>query len=253
MLFQPNAIITSTIVLQNNFQKSKSIGVTGRPFHSLSYRIGGTVTVGWQDKTLISGPGSLTFIPKGFDYETCIQEPGRIVVIHFTCADEYENLLPVVLTPDQPRTIENHFKALAEVYHPGRERDYQCFSGVYRILSEFDSLLTGERRQKIPPRMQEARQYIDRNFHLTLAIPDLAALACVSETYFRKEFKQYFGLSPVAYIQKIRIENAKSLLLTGYCQVSEVAIRCGFDSISYFSYVFHNQTGMTPREYMEQG
>ena len=224
--------------------------VTGRSFHSLSYRFSGTVSVGWQDKTLISGPGSLTFMPKGFEYTTCNQEQGELIVVHFTCMEEYENLLPVVLTPEQPKTFENLFQSLVEVYHPGRERDYPCFSRLYHILSDFDNLLSASHNQRVPRRIQEVRQYIDRNFHLPISVPELASLACVSETYFRKEFKQYFGLTPVAYIQKIRIENAKSLLLTGCYQVSEVAIRCGFDSISYFSYVFHNRTGITPGEYM---
>ena len=94
--------------------------------------------------------------------------------------------------------------------------------------------------------------FFDHNFQLPISIAELAFEASVSETYFRREFKLYFGLSPVAYIQKIRIENAKSLLLTGYYQVSEVAVRCGFDSISYFSTTFKKLCGITPTEYASQ-
>jgi len=250
MLFTPNAIITDAKLLQGDFQKSKSVFVPGRPYHSLSYRLAGTVTTSWQDQTLVSTQGTLTFIPKGFGYHTSILESGKLMVIYFNCMDEYDTLLPMVLTPKQPRTFENHFKALSEIYRPGMERDYQCLAWTYHILADFDSQLSESTRPRIPSRMLEARQYIDQNFHQPLSVSILAFHASVSETYFRKEFRQYFGLSPVAYIQKIRIENAKSLLLTGYYQVSEVATRCGFDSISYFSYVFHNQTGMTPSQYM---
>lgn len=252
MLFEPSAILTGVTLISSDFKKSKSIRVPGRPFHSLSYRLSGTVSIGWQEQTLISGPGSLTFLPQGFSYNTSILEPGRILVIHFTCMEEYEKLRPLVLMTKQPRAFENHYRALAEIYHPGKEKDYQCLSWAYHILADFDSQLLQDYKHNIPSRIQKAKQYIDHNFQLPISIAELAFEASVSETYFRREFKLYFGLSPVAYIQKIRIENAKSLLLTGYYQVSEVAVRCGFDSISYFSYVFHKQTGMTPSEYMEQ-
>jgi two-component system response regulator YesN len=48
----------------------------------------------------------------------------------------------------------------------------------------------------------------------------------------------------------VRIENAKAYLRTGLFSVTEVATKCGFDSISYFSCEFHRIVGMTPREYV---
>ena len=55
-------------------------------------------------------------------------------------------------------------------------------------------------------------------------------------------------MSPMAYIKRTRIENARLLLRTGYFTVGEVAAQCGFESLSYFSYEFHRMTGMTPGE-----
>lgn len=252
MIFEPNAIIDSLIVSQSNLQKMKPASVPSRSVHSLSYRLEGKISLSWQNQTLISEAGSLTFLPKGFSYDTVMLKPNRMIVVYFTCTEDYPNLLPVVIQPGHPKTFENYFRTLAECYRPGYNRDYHCLSHLYRILAATDELLSFEPGWRIPLRIQEARNYIDRNFHLPLSVAELAKRSGISETYFRKEFKQYLGVSPVAYIQKIRIEYAKSLLLTGYYQVSDVAIRCGFDNISYFSYAFHNQTGMTPSEYMRQ-
>lgn len=103
--------------------------------------------------------------------------------------------------------------------------------------------------------MREARERIDRGYaDSMLGVQQLAAQAGVSEVYFRREFKECFGMSPRAYIRKIRMENAKLLLETGYYPVGEVALRCGFDSISYFSSEFHKVIGRTPSAYAkEQG
>lgn len=250
MLFEPNAIITESTVLRVDFQKSKSIWAPGRRFHSLSFRLSGKVSIEWAGNVLFSSPGSLTFLPQNFSYSTSVMEPGEIIVIHFTCLQEYPDLLPLVVSPDQPKIFETHFKTLLERYQTGTNPDYACMSLIYHILADFDSQLIHS-RHFIPSRMTAAKQTIDRNFHLPLTIPELAFAASVSETYFRKEFKECFGLSPASYLKKVRIENAKALLLAGYYQVSEVATRCGFDSISYFSYEFHRQTGMTPSEYKE--
>lgn len=249
MLFEPSATITDVKFSQGTLQKSKSIFVPGCPFHSLSYHLTGSASIDFQDQTLISKQGSLTFIPKDFDYRTTYLETQEIMVISFICMEEYESLFPMVIMPKHPRLFENHFKTLAEIYRPGMNKDYQNLSLVYRILADFENQFPSEHTSVIPSRMLETKEYIDYNFHLPLSISELAFRASVSESYFRKEFKQYFGLSPVAYIQKVRIENAKSMLLVGCYQVSEIATQCGFDNISYFSYVFRNHTGMTPSEY----
>ena len=80
----------------------------------------------------------------------------------------------------------------------------------------------------------------------------MAAQTGWSEVYFRRAFRAAFGTSPLAYIRRVRLENAKALLRTGYYSVTETATRCGFDSVSYFSYTFRRETGVTPSAYRER-
>lgn len=70
-----------------------------------------------------------------------------------------------------------------------------------------------------------------------------------SEVQFRADFRRAYGTSPVAYIKERRIAIAKTLLESNLYSVAEVAIRAGFDSISYFSSEFRRVTGFSPREY----
>ena len=55
------------------------------------------------------------------------------------------------------------------------------------------------------------------------------------------------------YINQIRIEEAKRMLLTTNLSVSEVAGLVGYDNISYFSTVFRKHTGMTPVDWRNAG
>ena len=57
--------------------------VTGRSFYSLSYRIRGKVRIRGGGKDLISGPGSLTFVPAGCSYYTEVLEEDEKLLLHF--------------------------------------------------------------------------------------------------------------------------------------------------------------------------
>lgn len=242
-------VVTSLKALSAYFQKSEPVWVPGRPYHALSLRLSGEVRITCAGTSLISKAGCLTFTPQGTSYETEVLQPGEIIVIHFTTTGGSENQSPEVLLPEHGEAMFSHFTALLERYKVGREQDYTCLSILYHILALIRHEQRHEERGIIPERMHQARKTIERKFDdANLTITQLAEQAGVSETYFRREFREAFGTSPSAYLKKIRIENARLLLSTGYCTVSEVALRCGFQSLSYFSYEFHRLTGQTPTE-----
>lgn len=248
-------ILSGLDVLDIEFGRSESIIVPGRSFHGLTWRRSGKISITVQGEKLESDAGCLTYVPMGLSYGTEILEGGRMVAVHFTTVDAACTLRPQVLRPEHPVVFENLFSSLLNRYKVGRERDYACLSMLYEILAEAEHESTRAERAAIPRRMREAKERIDRNYaDAMLGVRQLALQAGVSEVYFRREFKECFGVSPRAYIRKIRMENAKSLLESGYYPVGEVAMRCGFDSISYFSSEFHRMTGMTPSAYAkEQG
>lgn len=245
-------VVTGMKVLSAHFQKSEPVWVPGRPYHALSLRLSGKVRITCAGKDLISEVGCLTFTPQGTSYETEIIECGEMIVIHFTTTGGSENHTPQLLLPEHGEAMLSHFTALLERYKVGREQDYTCLSILYHILALIRHEQRHAQHDAIPYRMHEARNDIERSFgDANLTVSQLAEQAGVSETYFRREFRAYFGTSPSAYLKKTRIENARLLLSTGYYKVSEVAARCGFQSLSYFSYEFHRLTGQTPMEAMQ--
>ena len=76
-------------------------------------------------------------------------------------------------------------------------------------------------------------------------------VAGYSRSYFRKVFKASTGLSPSAYLQKIRIDFAKRQMrqFRKSCSIGLIAEFSGFSDPDYFSRVFHKLEGMSPREY----
>ena len=76
-------------------------------------------------------------------------------------------------------------------------------------------------------------------------------VAGYSRGYFRKVFKSSTGLSPTAYLQKIRIDFAKRQMrqFRKTCSIGLIAEFSGFSDPDYFSRVFHKLEGISPREY----
>lgn len=80
-------------------------------------------------------------------------------------------------------------------------------------------------------------------------LDDLAAHANCSRAQLFKVFKKETGMTPNDFWKRIRIETAQDLLRTSDRTITDIAMTCGFTTSQYFSSVFRNYIGVTPREY----
>lgn len=98
-------------------------------------------------------------------------------------------------------------------------------------------------------RMLKAMDYIRDNIYSNINIDQLASIASVSKPYFIRCFTKTFGISPLQFINKKKVERAQLFLLTNDMPVNEIATRLGFDDNNYFIRLFKKSTGMTPMFY----
>ncbi len=94
----------------------------------------------------------------------------------------------------------------------------------------------------------KARAYIDAHYAEDLSRQSLAERFYVTADHLSHLFNKETGLSIPDYITRVRVDQAKRLLLQGQT-VSEAAQAVGYDNFAYFSTVFKRQTGETPSEY----
>jgi len=95
-------------------------------------------------------------------------------------------------------------------------------------------------------------QYIKEHLADSLSVEKLSALACMSKATFFRVFKREFGLTPVEYIMRERLAEAKRLLRHPLASVAEVCLRAGFNNLSYFQALFKKHEGLTPGAYRKQ-
>lgn len=91
--------------------------------------------------------------------------------------------------------------------------------------------------------------YINTHLLEKLTLESVAKKAGISKFYFSREFKKQTGVSFVDYINKLRCKKAADLILAGNHNLNEIALMCGFDTLSYFSTTFKKYIGTTPSDY----
>ncbi|MBI5587939.1 MAG: helix-turn-helix transcriptional regulator, partial [Deltaproteobacteria bacterium] len=84
-----------------------------------------------------------------------------------------------------------------------------------------------------------------------ITVQDLAEIACMSQTHFTRVFKKELGKTPMEYLNRIRMERVKKLLLAGDKSITEIALECGFGSAAYLSASFRKTYRTSPSDYLK--
>ncbi len=97
-----------------------------------------------------------------------------------------------------------------------------------------------------------AQAWVGSHLGGPIALEEMAAAAAVSTRTLIRRFREATGLTPLAYVQKARVEEAKSLLSSGNLSAEKIVDRVGYADMSSFRRLFREHTGMTPHDYREK-
>lgn len=106
--------------------------------------------------------------------------------------------------------------------------------------------------QSLNRECNKIKHYIDAHYAEDLTLDMLAELAHLNKFYFVHSFTNTFGISPISYLQKKRIQAGCELLSGTDHSIGEIARLTGFSSQSYFSQCFLKQCGISAREYRKK-
>lgn len=95
----------------------------------------------------------------------------------------------------------------------------------------------------------KSMEYINKHYNEDININQLASIEHYNVNYYSEWFKKQTGMCPRIYIQKLRIEKAKELLITTNYSISEISNQVGYDHSSSFCRVFKVLQNMSPTKY----
>lgn len=96
------------------------------------------------------------------------------------------------------------------------------------------------------------KEYIDRNYNQNIRISMFTGKYFFSKEYLSKLFKSKYGCGIYTYVQEVRMQRAKDLLLNPDIKVQNISERLGYADNNYFSKAFKNYYGMSPSQFRKE-
>lgn len=128
--------------------------------------------------------------------------------------------------------------------------DYSA--NLFALLLEMKSLSIKNCHTKLPDsnNLVIALDYMKVHFHEDLPLEVLSDLVGVTTEHFCRTFKKQYGLTPVQYLMRLRIQRAKQLLLTRPpIPLKAIAGKVGYQDLSYFGALFKKMESITPGQF----
>lgn len=250
MLFNSKNI-NFEIVSVLNLNLEKNYGESGiRAYNALSFRVSGDAKFIHKNGFTHVKSGDIIFVPAFYEYTVQAQEE-ELFVIHFVS----DGKLSDTITTFHSKNPQYYERKLQELYIAWSKKqygyEYECKAIVYRILFHIEREFAESAFSSTEDSLHDAIDYIHENFtSKTITVDYLSNMCGMSDTYFRRLFVRRFGVTPLKYINNLKLNYAKELLRSGYYTVSQASDKCGFDSIQYFSLFIKRETGLPPSAYM---
>ena len=188
-------------------------------------------------------PGQAIFIPEGICHNSTYMEEGTEV-------DAYQfNLVgkPAEILYRIHRLSEDAASSyrLSDMPH-GSKGLMTCVARIYEMLGclqEMEGYIPRRYR-----RLQAALEEIEREPAARHSVAYYADLCYMSESGFRRAFRECTGQSPIEYRNTLRLHKARTLILCGEYSVEEAAALTGFTNLSFFYRLFKRTFGEKPGE-----
>lgn len=150
--------------------------------------------------------------------------------------------------------IESEFRTLVQARETNQPTAplvmRACLLQIIAALLERQPPAAGEDARN-RQRVERAAAYVAEHLHEPLAVGALAELAGLSASHFNRVFREATGYSPLEYIRRQRVAQARALLTQVDLSIKEIAARVGFGDPYHFSKAFRQLDGLSPTQYRE--
>ncbi|WNR45679.1 response regulator transcription factor [Paenibacillus roseipurpureus] len=119
---------------------------------------------------------------------------------------------------------------------------------ILRVKAHMDKAVSLNAKVQPSP-MEAVCKLIDKQFRRTFTLDEMAELTQRSVSRFCSEFKRYTGKTFINYVNGVRLDKAKELLLMPDLRIYDVADLVGYTTLSYFNRMFKEAEGMSPNEF----
>lgn len=100
--------------------------------------------------------------------------------------------------------------------------------------------------------IQAAQQWLSSHFSVANAVDEMINHSRLAERTFKRRFVNATGLTPIVYVQRLRIEDAKRRLERTDASIEDISWRVGYEDAAFFRRLFKRTTGLAPSAYRKR-
>lgn len=226
-----------------------------RPSHGFAYICEGIKVYHFENgKTYTARANDIIYLPKNSNYMVEYKEDGGVYAINFDTTEE-------IVIPEFMHTVKNPSGFLKSYQNAEKIWTAKSIGYYEKTMQELYNILFLLKQEINAEYLPEAKvtllapalEYINAYYpYENISIPYLAGLCRIGEVYFRKIFKNIYGISPLKYIKRLKLVRAKELILSGEYSIQESAALAGFFDDSYFSREFKKEFGVSPKSLLKR-
>lgn len=219
-----------------------------RRSHGIAIFLGGERTFSFDHKKFKVEGNTIVYFPKGSNYTIREKVPFDCYAINFEMPDGV-TFEPFSFKVKNTASYVESFKQ-SQRMQTRKNTGYtskiksELYNIIYNMQYEYD--LPYSTGKSINP----AIEYIHANYYKeNITVEHLAALCGISTVHLRNTFIKKFAMSPIKYINNLKMTRAKELLRSQFYTISQVCFLSGYNDESYFSREFKKAFHVTPGEY----
>ena len=129
------------------------------------------------------------------------------------------------------------------------EKSYYLYEILQFLTEQFDMIMTSIGYSSRDSIIDDVLFYIQHNYSKNITLENIAPLFGYNSSYLGKIFSRKVGVNFNTYLDKVRIEHSKEILINSKTQVYKVAEMVGYRNVDYFHIKFKKHTGKSPAEY----
>jgi AraC family transcriptional regulator of arabinose operon len=219
------------------------------PFWRLYYDLECGHRVVFQQKEVPLGPDRLVLIPDHQFFHTVGTAPKPKFWLAFSHLRRPVQGQPIPIELAPSATERSLIQDLIRLFRaskegPNRPRIYHSSLALLHLILSRPEIVW---QTDAPVNLLAVVRHIEEHYASPLYSADLARLARLSESVFRRKFQYFRHVSPAQFITEVRVREATHLLATTDLDMWEIAERTGFPNPAYFSRVFKRLIGRTPK------
>ncbi len=218
--------------------------------HELIFPVEGKLEISLPEGSIQLKPGEVIFLPAPQLHYYGSHEPLRFIWFHI----HPELLTPIPAYFWRPARYAEEIRLLAELLYLEERKNPRQGIATGKALWKYleNEIYADNHEHRHLQRLEQIFEQVNRNLRRPWTIPEMARLACLSESHFYSIVKEIYQAAPLEILRKMRMETGAALLLRSNHDLTTIAEQTGYADASSFSKAFSKYYRCSPRTFRDR-